>query len=327
MILHTNPGDFRDAITATSKALGIRETFIEKDYWLTLALRNLSQSKYKDQVVFKGGTSLSKAHGVIQRFSEDIDLAILQSDSFKNNQIKSLLRSIEKEMMTEPLTEDPNHPLVSKGSRFRKTAHNYPKQHDDSSQDLAARHLILEINSFANPTPHQDKTIVSYIAEQLGAKDQAFVDEYDLQSFRILVLEEKRTFAEKIMGLVRASYQSDSTFSGLKAKIRHIYDLVKLLEQESIHAFLHSPHFFEILGQVRKDDARNKEFQGAWTEKKTSIAPIFQNHSSVMEHLRLTYEQEFPALLFQSESLPALEKVAEAFDQIKKRLAEYDETV
>ena len=44
-------------------------------YWVTIALKRLSESAYAERIVFKGGTSLSKAHKLIRRFSEDIDLA------------------------------------------------------------------------------------------------------------------------------------------------------------------------------------------------------------------------------------------------------------
>jgi len=68
--LHENTKDFLAAIQATSQATGIREVFIEKDYWVCYILKSLSDSPFKDEVIFKGGTSLSKAHKMIHRFSE-----------------------------------------------------------------------------------------------------------------------------------------------------------------------------------------------------------------------------------------------------------------
>ena len=68
MKLHENKDDFKNAILATSESLGIRDIFIEKDYWVTYILKQLSQSGFKNEVVFKGGTSLSKAYNIIRRF-------------------------------------------------------------------------------------------------------------------------------------------------------------------------------------------------------------------------------------------------------------------
>ena len=55
---------------------GLNATSIEKDWWVTLALNALFNGLYGSHLVFKGGTSLSKCWRIIDRFSEDIDLAI-----------------------------------------------------------------------------------------------------------------------------------------------------------------------------------------------------------------------------------------------------------
>ncbi|MFP4019942.1 MAG: nucleotidyl transferase AbiEii/AbiGii toxin family protein [Bacteroidales bacterium] len=55
---------------------GLPAFAIDKDAWVTLVLRMLFSSDLYDHIVFKGGTSLSKVYGLIERFSEDIDLSI-----------------------------------------------------------------------------------------------------------------------------------------------------------------------------------------------------------------------------------------------------------
>lgn len=61
MRLHKNTDDFRDLIRITSEYVGLDPTIVEKDYWITHALYQLSNSDYMEYVVFKGGTSLTKA--------------------------------------------------------------------------------------------------------------------------------------------------------------------------------------------------------------------------------------------------------------------------
>lgn len=78
MNLHRNTGLLKDAILATSQMYGIREIYVEKDYWVTVALYEIFHSDMADQVVFKGGTALSKCHRLIARFSEDVDLVVLR---------------------------------------------------------------------------------------------------------------------------------------------------------------------------------------------------------------------------------------------------------
>ncbi|MBZ5857545.1 nucleotidyl transferase AbiEii/AbiGii toxin family protein [Flavihumibacter profundi] len=100
MKLHESPSAFRDAIEAAAQHLKMRPLFIEKDYWVCYVLKNLSKSEYADKVVFKGGTSLSKAYGCIQRFSEDIDLSIVSPADYNGSQLKTLLKNITHSITT-----------------------------------------------------------------------------------------------------------------------------------------------------------------------------------------------------------------------------------
>ena len=69
--------DRRDIFSEAAAQLGIRTTIIEKDFWVCVVLKLLFlKSRFGNFLVFKGGTSLSKAHGLIERFSEDIDLIL-----------------------------------------------------------------------------------------------------------------------------------------------------------------------------------------------------------------------------------------------------------
>src|SRR5476651_2009176 len=63
-----------DALDAVADASGLLPHLLEKDIWVVWALRHLFSGPYAEHLVFKGGTSLSKAYGVIRRFSEDVDL-------------------------------------------------------------------------------------------------------------------------------------------------------------------------------------------------------------------------------------------------------------
>lgn len=61
----------------TANKMGLTEAIIEKDFWVCWMLDYLfHRCRWKDNLAFKGGTSLSKAYGLIERFSEDIDLIL-----------------------------------------------------------------------------------------------------------------------------------------------------------------------------------------------------------------------------------------------------------
>ena len=92
MNLHENNEAFSEFVGLTAETIGLPQVYVEKDYWITKALKYLSESAHVDELVFKGGTSLSKAYRLIDRFSEDIDLAIFPGDK-SGNEKKRLLKS------------------------------------------------------------------------------------------------------------------------------------------------------------------------------------------------------------------------------------------
>ena len=72
--LQLSENDRRDALEVAAAASGRPVHLLEKDVWVVWSLAALFASKHAPDLVFKGGTSLSKAYGVIRRFSEDVDL-------------------------------------------------------------------------------------------------------------------------------------------------------------------------------------------------------------------------------------------------------------
>jgi len=76
---------------------GLPRIAVEKDWWVTMTLKALSTTKYAPLMSFKGGTSLSKGWNLINRFSEDIDIALRREDRFaisstSNNQMAKVRR-------------------------------------------------------------------------------------------------------------------------------------------------------------------------------------------------------------------------------------------
>lgn len=83
MLLHKDKDVFQELVTATAGDLGLENFQVEKDYYVSLFLKELAKLEPNISIVFKGGTSLSKCYSIIDRFSEDIDLAV----QFKNAKV------------------------------------------------------------------------------------------------------------------------------------------------------------------------------------------------------------------------------------------------
>ncbi len=94
MKLHENRELFTDAVTITAQQMKLPEIYVEKDYWVTLALQRIFTGSLAEFTVFKGGTALAKCFSFIQRFSEDIDLVLLKDPVLSANQLKERLKRI-----------------------------------------------------------------------------------------------------------------------------------------------------------------------------------------------------------------------------------------
>ena len=99
--LHEDRALFGQLIQETARAQGIETLYVEKDYWITRSLSQLARSAYSENLVFKGGTSLSKAYGLTHRFSEDIDVAV---EAYPNRWTHHVMIGAEDEIDGELLS-------------------------------------------------------------------------------------------------------------------------------------------------------------------------------------------------------------------------------
>lgn len=97
MYLHENRALFKDTIEQVSEEIGYAPSVIEKDYYVTMILKLLSEQL--NNCVFKGGTSLSKGFHAINRFSEDIDITF--DEHIGESRRKKLKNVVLKGISTE----------------------------------------------------------------------------------------------------------------------------------------------------------------------------------------------------------------------------------
>lgn len=318
MNLHENKDVFTAAIQLASTpkqegGLGIKQIYIEKDYWICRSLKQLSECKETDVAVFKGGTSLSKAYLLGNRFSEDIDIAITSDPQRTDNQTKNIISRISK-VMSAGLEEVPN-PATRKYSKYRKVFYRYPVTTENGIIGaINPGQILLEIVSFANPYPYQKVFIKSFLTEYLENKGRNdIIEAYGMQGFEIQVLAKSRTATEKLVSLIRHSLSADY-ISELKAKIRHFYDLHFLWNDPESRAYLESAEFkTDFKALLSSDQARFKEPEG-WCNKKVSDSPLVSSFDKVWSELQETYSKELPELAYQT--IPSPESVAVSFKEL-----------
>ena len=212
--------------------------------------------------------------------------------------------------------------LSRKWTKNRVIYHRYP-QVFPATIPVATEHLLLEITALGQPHPFQRLPLSSYVGEQLLAAGYAdAVAEYGLEAFDFNVLSLGRTFAEKAMALVRASYEEDPA-SELGRKVRHLYDMHHLAKHPDVGS-LDDAALFKLLAAVQVDDAAAGVTGPTrdWKTKPLAASWAFEENAANLAHMRRAYEQNLPGLLHRP--APAFELVLATMQQLATRLRAYD---
>ena len=319
MTLHEDKKLFHEILKATAQALHIDILYVEKDYWITRSLEQLAHSPYADRVVFKGGTSLTKAYRLTQRFSEDIDVAVINADSLSQGQLKRLIHHAAHSMSEglEPVTDDPD---TRKTSAYYKQLYKFPTIINSfSGLPIREGQILVEINSFANPYPYVQVEIRSFIYEYLHDQEQFryLIDEFGLQPFTLNVLDKRRTMLEKTVSLLRFSFAEDS--EKLASKIRHFYDLYFLMQDAESREYLQSEQFENEFKELYAHDQESFDYPKGWNRQPHTASPLLLDFEAVWEQLRRTYETKIPPLAY-VQPIPTADAAEEAFKQIVRVL-------
>lgn len=275
----------------TGAARGMANTIVEKDFWVCWTLKRLFGVQGKDtaSLVFKGGTSLSKAFNAIRRFSEDIDLSFDRADlgytgdrdpekdglsKKKAGQlIEDLVSDVERhiaeklmpalhaaivEHLGEPadgawsLEIDPND---AQTVNFHYPTALPPTEYE--SIGYITPRVKLELGARGDPWPTEEKTIHPYSAED-------FPDFFSAPDVVVTVLSARRTFWEKATALhAEAHRPAESPMPQYFS--RHYYDLAMLLDTAEGQA---AASDFELLAQVAKHKATF--FRSGWASYDTA---------------------------------------------------------
>ncbi len=317
MTLHENKELYNDAILATAQQKGIPEIYIEKDYWVTLALNRIFTTDIGKEAVFKGGTALSKCYNIIERFSEDIDMVILRNNTETGNQLKAKIKKISN-IVAKTLPEIEVNGITNKMGMIRKTAHSYQKTFEGEFGQVRDI-IIVESTWLGSFEPYTTATVSSFVAEMMKANNQeALIKEYMLNPFEVQVLSLERTLCEKIMSLMRFSFTNDP-ITDLNNKIRHVYDIDKLLEDKEVNTFFNSPEFEKLLLIVANDDIISFKNNNSWLENHPATAMIYADIENTWSQMRNTYNTTFKELVYGE--LPTEEKMTKTLKIV------YDRTV
>jgi hypothetical protein len=234
--------DKRKILDEVKARTGFELFIIEKDWWVVQTLRLISQMDISKHLVFKGGTSLSKAWGLIDRFSEDIDLAINReffgfSGDISRTQIGKL-----KDASSEYIANDfllllkdalnaSGLSNVQLSVEDRKTPDSDPVKIEvvyptvtDYSAYVSPR-VLLEIGSRSLMEPSTLRSFRSIIGQEFSHLPFADTDVH------IRCVNPERTFLEKLF-LLHEEHQRPPEKMKIKGKSRHFYDIYRIAQTE-----------------------------------------------------------------------------------------------
>lgn len=219
-MLHNNREVFEQVVLKVSDDTGIEASIVEKDYYVTLFLQKLSNRR--SDIIFKGGTSLSKCYKLINRFSEDIDLNIDTLHKPTEGQRKRLKEDILSVINELGFTLD-NADEVKSRRNYNKYIIDYPSVFFSG---FLKDHLIVETVVNIKAYPCKSMKATSIIYDYLLAEGYAdIIEHFALSPFSLKVQSAERTLIDKLYAL------GDYFLSGeVREHSRHIYDVYKLCE-------------------------------------------------------------------------------------------------
>jgi hypothetical protein len=301
--------------TETGRNMGLPAIAIEKDWWVVHTLSLIYIMDCARSLVFKGGTSLSKGWNLIQRFSEDIDLALDReylgfTGELENADIRRL-RRVSYDYMTTTFTEELRSKFVEVGFsdvivKYREVVNHdqdpmiieiyYPKLTEKDTYLKPG--VLVEVGSRSLIEPFTDRTFATMVAENYPG--QPFSD----KPITIPIVNPERTFLEKIF-LLYEEFQKPEEKRRVDGLSRHLYDIEKLSQTEFAETALENADLYNTIVVHRSKFSRisGVDFANHSPDKISFVPP---------EHLLSEWETDYKLMkenMIYGEAMPFVELI------------------
>jgi len=252
MKLHKDPDAFSTIIERVNERTDIRMDILEKDYYVTLMLKELSDKQGTLPAYFKGGTALYKALGTIQRFSEDINLTVRVDDCPKaeaRHRLEQASRNYQSLSRTAKL-EDSEYDYGDAIS----SAYDYDPIVEYDYNDALQRfgHVRIEATSYTVSEPTEVKEISAVIYEYSTSEEKKVLEsQYDVVPFLLKTIKAERIFIDKI-------FASEHYYVGQRYTdvAKHIYDIAVMCQLDFAKELLNNPEqLCEMIAYKRQEES------------------------------------------------------------------------
>lgn len=252
MKLHLDKAAFRVLIDAVRAQSGIREDVLEKDYYVTLVLKELSVKQQEGlPAYFKGGTALYKALKMINRFSEDIDLSVDTRECSRSQSDKRL------ENATKKYSVLPRNREEGRTNRSEIiTVYDYDPVTAYDENDALQRfgRLKIEATSFTISEPVESMEIAPMLYNYATDEQKSILDkQYDVKPFPIMTISLERAFIDKLFAAEAYTRASKDPYRAFEAA-KHVYDLAVMSKLPRILNLYQNDNLMTHLLDIRMEE-------------------------------------------------------------------------
>lgn len=289
--IRLSDADRRTILEQTSVRTGYIVQAVEKDWWVTTVLEALFSLPFANQLSFKGGTSLSKCWGLINRFSEDIDIAVTREQLgfigvLSKNQINDRVRRALCSFVREELPEQIDNMLLSMGiprEWFKTEVITTPVSTVDPESifihfnslfpavEYMPASVKIEVSGRSMSEPVETVAIKTLVAELFPAAP------YADSAFSVTAVAAKRTFLEKAF-LLHETFHQPGVPPRVERMSRHLYDLEKMMDTPvETEALADTSLYRDIVEHRRHFISLNKfDYNTLWPDTLNFLPPTEQ---------------------------------------------------
>ncbi|MFB6463866.1 nucleotidyl transferase AbiEii/AbiGii toxin family protein [Bradyrhizobium tunisiense] len=299
--LHNHP-QFADLIRIVAEEKAIDPALVEKDYWIMHCLYGLQQLGFIFQL--KGGTSLSKGHQIINRFSEDIDILIeppkdrdVKTGKNQNSAAQIKTRSDFYDWLTQTVKID-GVTQVERDTEFDDVPNyrssgiklNYTTVVE--AMEGLREGVLLEVG-FDTVAPNAPKDISSWLYDRAVASN---VDVIDNRAKAVPCYDPGYTFVEKLQTVSTKFRKQQADGSDPVGFMRHYYDIYQLLRRPEVQKFIGTDAYrAHKQARFRKEDnqniAENEAFILSEAKTRTLYSDAYERSGALYYAGKPTFEQ------------------------------------
>ena len=279
MNLHLDKKLFREFIDNLSTRTEIDADIIEKDYYVCMILKNLSENQNELQAYFKGGTAIYKILETMNRFSEDIDLTVKVIPEQSNTKNRNRLKKSALSYKIEGLDLLKDKCIDNKGSVTG--IYKYSSIYNINNIPLHRAEIIqVEATSFTVSEPFKKYNIEPLIYKLSTENEKKILkDHFEISNFDINIITLERMFIDKVFAAefyyIREMYKDTS---------KHLYDIAILLQTDEIKNLLKNKYELEkLISYKRQEESIRKGGINANTKIKNFTYLKYDFKSNLLE--------------------------------------------